>query len=289
MKHAATSRKINIGRYPLSTYTPEEDGGGGGDDGGGGGGDDGEEEGKPARAPQRLARSVTFQKTDARGEAGQITLFGQFYPADLNGTRSQVRKWFKLTKSEVLLVKFWSKAEVKFWELSQDGEEKRQQRTVSLDQRVGEQNGFKMVEAFEVEKLDKALSKDGVSQLMLLDAQLLLTLPESSPEEYKPWMLGGAYYDAADLQAMARPTFQGTARDVRNALGFYLTKLGDEEVVEAADNEDLWFPLGQVVGSATVKKLKTGDKLPVNGSGGRDVVYSRRKVKTARLKAFKAL
>ena len=37
MKHAATSRKINIGRYPLSTYTPEEDGGGGGDDGGGGG------------------------------------------------------------------------------------------------------------------------------------------------------------------------------------------------------------------------------------------------------------
>jgi len=183
-----------------------------------------------------------------------------------------------------LLYVLFLQAEVTFQELGEDGDTYAT-RTVSVDQRVGEQTRFKVVEAFEVEDLEEE-EVEGVSQVRVMDALLFCELPPGV-EIQSAWFKAGTYLDKADLLSK-----HSGARAARNVLGFSPNKLDDKEVVEVVEGGFQWFPLAQVTGKVVIHKLGARGTAPAAGTlhaDGSEIVLCRHQVTDRQIEQLVAL
>ena len=164
------------------------------------------------------------------------------------------------------------------------------QRTVSVDQRVGERSRFKTVEAFLVEDLDEEEDSDGNSVVHIVDVLLFFVLPPGSGgQKQLAWFKAGTYLDADDLFKKhngAQP------RAVRDTLGFNPSKLSKDEVAEVVEGCFQWLPLAQVTGKVVIKKLNIRDPIPADNArhtDGSEIVLCRRKITDKMIDALEKL
>ena len=173
-------------------------------------------------------------------------------------------------------------AEVTLMELNEN--EEVEPRTVSVDQRVGEQSKFRTVEAFLVPDQDSRpdADNDGLREIMMLDLEMIVILPVAVQGDFA-WFRGRSYLDAADIKKFIGQGAHLPRKELRKLLGFDLDKLDADEVVELESGWFHWAPLALVVGMVTVQKKAAGGRRGTGVGDGSDTVRCRYKITEATL------